>query len=422
MGSEAVSRSCSTIRYLSLVLIPFTASFSSSITNILIAFAIGAFLIPILASDNWMPLKQNPLLIPFSLMMLASMVSFIHTIDLKASVLGMVKLLKYLGLFLAVTEEARDIRHAKGIITALLMGVLLSSLDGLAQLYFGQDFLRHRPYNVGLEGVPRLRAAFPHTNHFSTYLALFLPLSICLTFYEYRGAQRLFAYATSVLALFCLLFTFARGSFLGFLIALTFIGVVKKEKMIFVALLLMMAVLPFAAPSSIRDWQKTNQHAWEFLWDPQKVGDWRNALNMIRHNPLFGVGVNTYSVNLETYKVKDGSRYQGGVGYAHNIYLHMMAEIGPVGLASFLWLVFRLFKTAFRSYRCLENNFLKTVVLGTAAGLMAFLYNGITETVLYHSKIAPLFWFTAGLLLGASKLAARPPARPYPISGRPILK
>ena len=400
-----VSHWCSKVAYTALILIPFSVSFSSSLTNLLIALSLLAFLIKKMASGDWKTIQRNPIFTPFLLIFIASLISFLHTVSIKASVQGIVKLLKYSGLFLAFTEELKDTRHARGIVTALILGLLLASVDGIFQLYTGKDFIRHWPYNTEHLGLPRLKAAFPHTNHFSTYLALFLPLGICLSLYEYKGPQRLFTYLTSILALFCLLFTFGRGSLLGFLIALVFISVMKKDKILLVAPVLMLTVLPFVLPHSIKAWTQTTGHSWEILWDAQKIGDWRNALNMIRHNPWVGVGVNTYGLNLETYRIRDSSRYVSPAGYAHNIYLHTLAEIGPLGLTAFLWLVVRLFRSGLQSYRCLEDSFLKTVSLGILAGLLAFLYNGISETSLYHSKIASLFWFYAGFLLGISKLA-----------------
>ena len=393
--------------YFSLILIPFAPSFSSRLTNILIAVAVVPFWIKKALSRDATFLKKVPIVLPFSLIVLASFISFVKTVSLPSSLGGIGKLIKYLGLFLVFAEELKDKKHVQRIVTALLLGLLLASVDGIFQLYFGVDFIRQRPYDidpVGL-GLPRLRAAFPSTNHFSTYLALFLPLSICLTFYDYRGFKKFFVYATSILALSCLLFTFARGSFIGFLIALAFIGVMKQDKMILIALAIVLVVAPFALPQQIKNWEKTTHSPIEVIWDAKKIGDWRNALNMIRHNLWTGVGVNTYGLNFEKYQVKDASRFRGEAGYAHNIYLQMMAEIGPLGLIAFLWLLVRLFRLGLESYRRLDDNFLKTATLGILAGLTAFLYNGITETVLYHSKIVCQFWFYVGLLLGICRLS-----------------
>jgi len=357
-------------------------------------------------------------------MIIASLISFIDTVSLRASLQGILKLVRYLVLFLAVTEEVKDTAHAQKIVLAIFLGVLVSSLDGLFQLYTGADFIRHRSSYFEEIGLPRLTAAFPHTNHFSSYLGLFLPLGIGWVLYDrQKNFSRRFVYITSILGLCCLLFTFSRSSFFGFLIALVFMGVIKKDRLLFAALLLMIAMIALFMPPKIRDWAKTTRSPVEFIWHAQKIGDWRNAVNMIRHHPFIGVGVNTYSLNFEKYIVRDGSRFHGEMGYAHNIYLHMMAEIGPLGLLAFLWLVVRLFKAGFGGYRSAEDPFLKILHLGILAGILGLLLDGIGQTVLYHSKIAILFWFYVGLLLAVVRCAKTSAGGAQEeTGGRPILK
>ena len=397
----------------SLIGIPFCASFSSAITNVCIGAATLAFFVKKAFTKDLQRTFRQPIVLPFLLLILFSLISFVNTVSLSASFQGVGKLVRYLVLVLIVAEEVRDVRHAKRIVLSMLLGLLLVSLDGMFQLYVGHDLIRHRPVIVHL-GLPRITAAFAAPNMLGVYLVLFLPLGICRALYHDKGSQKYFSLVTSTFALFCLLSTFGRGSFAGFLIALIFIGVMKKDKMIFTALILLLAIIPIVLPQSIKDWKKTKVSFWEFLIDTQehkgdqrgsRIGDWRNALNMIRHNPLTGVGVNTYVLNFEKYKVKDGSRYESDTQYSHNIYLHMVAEIGPFGLLAFFWLLVRVFRSGLHHLQSLESDFLKVTTLGALAGLIAFLVNGLTETVLYYSKVVSLFWFCVGLVLAMPRLS-----------------
>lgn len=401
-----VCRLCSRIIDASFLIAPFTVSFSSAVTNVFFAIALAGFLVKKVITADMAAARKNPILIPFSLIILVSLVSFVNTVSLRASLQGMGKWLRYLAIFLAVTEEVKDASHAKKIVTVILLGLLAASLDGLFQFYTGKDLIRNRSSYEPEIGLSRLTAAFPHTNYFGSYLGLFLPLSICLAWYSsQKGPLKSLAYLTSVLGLFCLLFTFSRSSFLGFLTAILLIGTVKKDRMAFVAIVFLVAMITLFMPQQIRDWAETTRSPIEFIWHAQKIGDWRNAVNMIRHNPLIGVGVNTYSLNIDTYKIRDSSRFVGEMGYAHNIYLHMMAEIGPLGLAVFLWLLFCLFKTALNGYRSALEPSLKILILGIASGILGFLVDGFGETVLYQSKTAILFWFYVGLLLAVCRHA-----------------
>ena len=88
---------------------------------------------------------------------------------------------------------------------------------------------------------------------------------------------------------------------------------------------------------------------------------------------------------------------------AHNNFLHMAGEIGLTGLLLFLWFLYRLFGESKNIYRSTGDTYLKTVSLSLIACVIAFLVNGFTESSLYYSVVAVLFWYIAGLLLSLKK-------------------
>ena len=84
----------------------------------------------------------------------------------------------------------------------------------------------------------------------------------------------------------------------------------------------------------------------------------------------------------------------------------MAGEIGLIGLGIFLWLLFMLFRKWYIIYKSLPiESFLKIYSLGIMSGIVGFLINGLTETGLYYSKVATLFWLQVGLLLAVFKVA-----------------
>jgi len=82
----------------------------------------------------------------------------------------------------------------------------------------------------------------------------------------------------------------------------------------------------------------------------------------------------------------------------------MGGEIGLLGLSSFLWFLFLIFKFSRRIYLRVKDNFLKVSSLSLNACVIAFLINGLTETSLYNAKVAVMFWFLAGLTLSIGKI------------------
>jgi putative inorganic carbon (HCO3(-)) transporter len=89
---------------------------------------------------------------------------------------------------------------------------------------------------------------------------------------------------------------------------------------------------------SIVDWGETS--------NAQRLQIWRQTLVSITDRPLVGVGIGNYPVVLDQniFLARAGSS-------AHNIYLHIAAEIGLVALAAWIWLWTVLYVRVFRWFR-----------------------------------------------------------------------
>jgi len=283
---------------------------------------------------------------------------------------------------------------------AALLGLLLASLDGVYQLIFGVDFFRHKPYDT-IIGLARLKAAFPHTNIFAGYLALFLPVSTGLFLYHFKARSKLYSGIITFLGLFCLLFTFCRSAVLGFWLAILIMGFIRRDKLVVSLLIAAMVIAPFILPKGIRKWSKTTHSVAEFLMNKERFVLNETSLNMIKYHPVLGVGVNTYSLNYQRYKLHDTDEGTANtMWYAHNSFLQMAGETGVLGLGAFLWLLAVLFRECIKFYSGRKDDFSRIAALGIIMGVFAFLVNGLTETNLYYPKIAVLFWFEVSLLLG----------------------
>jgi hypothetical protein len=81
----------------------------------------------------------------------------------------------------------------------------------------------------------------------------------------------------------------------------------------------------------------------------------------------------------------------------------MAGEIGLSGLGIFFWFLFRLFKKSIFIYKGLTDKYYKILSLSITACLIAFLINGLTETSLYYSRVAMIFWYLIGFALSLTK-------------------
>ena len=202
--------------------------------------------------------------------------------------------------------------------------------------------------------------------------------------------------------------TYSRPTLLAIYVALFFLGLIKKDKILISILLILTLISPFILPKSVKNWAKeVNYNPLRFMCNDDRIAAYRNSLNMIKAHPLIGVGANTYMKNYRQYK--EHPEYRNIVTldymYAHNNFLHMAAEIGLIGLGIFFWLLYKLSNECRNVYRSLNDDFVKVVSLSLSACLIAFLVNGLTESSLYYSRVAVLFWYIAGFSISLKKFA-----------------
>ncbi|MCX5703355.1 MAG: O-antigen ligase family protein [Candidatus Omnitrophica bacterium] len=304
-----------------------------------------------------------------------------------------------------MAEEIRDVRHIKRIVFSAVLGVILTSVDEIWQVLMGHDFIRG--YNPVLNiGLLRATASFKDPNTLGVYLSAIAPLILGTALYAFKHKERIAMFFISILSLCAIALTYSRPTLLAIYVALFFLGIAKKNKVLICFLIIITLASPFILPRSVKNWaREVNYNPLRFMCNDDRIAFYRTSLNMIKDHPIIGLGANTYMKNYKKYK--EFPEYRGVItidyAYAHSNFLHMAAEIGLVGLAIFIWLLYRLFTVCGNIYRRLEDNFLKVISLSLSACLISFLINGLTESSLYSSRVALLFWYMAGFALSLNR-------------------
>ena len=391
------------VSYWAIILIPFSIAIAPGVVNTFIGFLFVSFLARKILTRERLFIT-TPINLPFLLFMAVSFVSFINSVDYGASFRGMEKLVISALLFLICAEEIRDRRHINRIILSVIFGAALASFDAIWQVNFGWDFIRGNEPIINI-GLTRATAAFPDANVLGVYLSAITPLIIGLALFYFKGREKIAMILAAALATTGIILTFSRGTALGLYVAVLFISICRRSKIITLSLVILLLAFPFILPMTIKDWAKIGHYnPIVFMCNTDRISVYKNSVNMIKHHPIIGVGVNTYSKNYLKYKLPEPDDARtGDFMYAHNHFLHMAGEVGLVGLGVFLWLLFRLFKKSMLIYRSLKDEYYKVLSLSVAACLIAFLVNGLTETSLYYSRVAMIFWYLIGFVLALGR-------------------
>ncbi|HEY6293720.1 MAG TPA: O-antigen ligase family protein [Terriglobia bacterium] len=212
-----------------------------------------------------------------------------------------------------------------------------------------------------------------------------------------------------------LLFTYSRGSYLGFLAGLALIVPLRKlGTVIRVGLLIGVPVVLLGVMTS------TVFNRIDTITDPYygtnaaRFTIWEDALQDIATSPIVGIGFGRFNDVAVDFKGIKGLYWIGvsgkivnGDDHAHNSYLHFWAEGGIIGL----WLTLRVWWCAWAELCFFESKMPKSSlhVLRKAAKacLVGTLVMSFTEHLLGRGSVVLLLMSLVGMTLAASRLEWR---------------
>ncbi len=134
----------------------------------------------------------------------------------------------------------------------------------------------------------------------------------------------------------------------------------------------------------------------------ERLAHWQAALNMARDNIWLGVGFGNYEPAYASYALIN---WPDPLGHAHNYYLNLLAEVGVLGLASYLLLWTAVFWQTIRALRT-EDSLLRGIALGLLAAWVALTVHHLTDK-LYVNNI----YVHLGVMLGLLQLIEEKVAR-----------
>lgn len=393
------------VNYWAIVLLPFSVGIAPGFANAVIGFMIVSFFLEKIIKRERFCAFSLPVAV-FGVFMLFGALSFINTPDIEDSIRGMTKLLKLFMVFLVCSENIRDKKHFQRIAVSVACAISLSGIDAIWQVLTGRDFIRGNSLQRAI-GLPRATAAFPGCNGLGVYLTALTPLIAGLALFLQEKKWKAIFSLTALFGSVGVYLTLSRGAGIGLFLSVLFLSIVKKNKLITLALILLVLAYPFFMDKNIKDWAKSvNYNPALMLTDKTRIGIYRNTINMIAKHPFVGIGINTFSSSYSKYRdaeVEATNPTADGY-YAHNNFLHMAGEVGLFGLGAFLVFLFLVLKRVWVAFRKSPDPFLRGLAISVFAAIIAYLINGLTETSLYYSRIVMVFWFILGIGLALDRV------------------
>jgi O-antigen ligase len=324
-----------------IIVLSIVSRFSFLLTIQVAIFSI--FLASILFLINNYNSQNSPYIVPALLLVVVSCLSYINAdyqINVRDNILVLVS-----GLMAGfhITFLSIDVRK-KLFVVPIFVGLWLSMIILSRFISVPQDFFAG---NVSFyEGIAL------NVNVIAGFLVLVYPLLFLLIRDSEKTISKVFI-VMAVVFLLAIFITKARVAIVASLIITLIFLFEHKQKTyakICISLIVLILVGVIAYVSLLKNYNG-NSITERIIW-------WKTAYLIFKDNMFFGCGLGNFSVLFKAFRPE----FVLNTSYAHNIFMQFLADIGIIGLVSFLWLVFVFYKKVLYEVKFGENKYYYKVI------------------------------------------------------------
>ncbi len=292
----------------------------------------------------------------------------------------------WFGLLLPFVIETED------VFTFIYVAVIVSIFLGIDGIF---QYLVKVPIPIGWLDVgehvrTRVFSVIGSPAELGANMEMMIPIIFALLIVDKHRVRR-WMYALGGLAcLGTLLFTYDRGSWLGFGVALLFIAVVYERRLLIV--LVALAAIAFFLPAV--------HHRIMDLFSPVyyiqsaqggRILRWESAFDKMAINPLFGAGLGRYGGAI-------ASTYGYSI-YSDSYYMKILGESGLIGLVLFLTMHVAIVREIMQTVVKRAKGTDRYLALGGLTGITAILVHNFVENLFEYAPTVVLYFMMVGLFL-----------------------
>jgi O-antigen ligase len=340
--------------------------------------------------------------------------SFLSVLPSKFPDLSIFEIIEIVKMYLLFLYLANNLRKREDVNFIMHSFIVLLLFEGAL------SYLQHRydePFFASSLGGPkwidgRVSGTWSDFNDAAWYFTFVIPVSLSMLICLEKYKQKIIYGLAFMLSTAALVWTDSRAGWISFGVACLFVVVlvfsnIRKKRALIKIVMVSVALAVLLCPLYPRLYSKIYER---FTGEDQgsaesRIPQFEIALRIIKDHPILGVGINNYSEIMWEYDnsaegLENISRFP-----VHNIFLHIMAEMGVIGIVVFFWFLAAICIPAI-DFICRQSNLHdKHVVIGLIAGIIAFLVHGLVDTASIGSKLFYFVWFYAGIICAVLRLS-----------------
>jgi O-antigen ligase len=354
------------------------------------------------------------LFLPIGLLLMSVILSILNSPEWLYGVFDLFALIGSFLLFLFAAGNINRREEVKRVLVVLMCVMALEAVIAIGQHltgstlgleFFGAQTGVKQKYLGDLSSITRVGGTFGHPNQLALFFDMLLPLGFSLLFVPMGRVLRLSLMISIGLGLLGLGATLSRGGMagVGFAVLVLFLVHWCQRLGLFRAALattaicttLILLILGTSNPIQKRLVRDDYREALA------RIPVMKVALRMIGDRPFIGVGLNNYTSAAKNFDNTPEQITSSWNAPVHNLFLFIVAEIGFLGLSTFLFLLFRVVSALLPALSS-SDPLISSSGLGILTGLIAFFAHSQVD---YNSWTNfALLWFIFGFAVSVGRI------------------
>ena len=337
----------------------------------------------------------QPILVLFGWMIVSALFSPVPSVAIEAMTEGF----SYLTLYYIVIHTVRSRKQQRQLVYLIISISLFLSIFGFFRLF---DLNPFSWWDYGQSTA--LTSTYVNHNHLAGYLEMSIPLLLGLFVTKTRkGVLFYLLLYFLVIIMAAHILALSRGGWIALVLSLSLMSIILLAQKRFKQKKFLFSIVAFAVFLFLFVMMGTNMvERILSLTDKSTIGGlanrynvWQGTYQMILDNVVTGVGPGSYATNFTQYQPPGlGVRFF----YAHNDYLHYLAELGLPFLfimALFLYVIFK------KGFKKIQSPSRQTwgITLGALTGITAILIHSFFDFNLHIPGNAILFTTLVALVM-----------------------
>lgn len=309
--------------------------------------------------------------------------------------------IQYVIWFYVVFQLINTEKDAKNICLVFVGLVGLMAIHGVYQYVIGVEMPASWVDNAE-EGVrTRVFSILTSPNILGSLMTLALPLCLGFASISKTLKDQTIFYFLALMMVLTLIFTFSRGAWIGFALAIT-MYVFLKDKRLFIPVIILGVLALFLVPS-IGD-RISYMLSEDYIRSSLKAGRlvrWITGLEILQENLIFGVGHGHFGGavamnNKLSYTL--GNTWHATY-YMDNYYLKIAVETGIFGFLFFVTLMYQIVINGLKTIRITKNKEHRELEIGLLSGIFGVILHNFVENVFEVPMMTSCFWLLVAVLM-----------------------